>query len=159
MLNWNFNRGDERDSDWYRKAFYSEYFRRKRNQRISQEKAELLKKMKWVIILSMFGLSLYLLNQWYFNRRLENNGVKTFAIIENIRHQRYIADESGGGGKVDHYYVSFKFKVNKKWIRSFAELKSYMYTSHLGETPEIGDTIYVKFLPDAPKTNKLLELK
>lgn len=159
VFNWGFKKRDERDSNWYRDASYSEHLRRKRNQRISEEKAEFRKKMKWIILLSIVGLCLYVLNQWYFNRRLETSGVITYAIIENIRHQSYVADESGGGGRVDHYYVSYKFKVNNKWIHSFSELKSYEYISHLGETPEIGDTINVRFLASAPKTNKLLELK
>ncbi|NQZ38258.1 MAG: hypothetical protein HRT58_21540 [Crocinitomicaceae bacterium] len=115
--------------------------------------------MKWVAILSIIGICLYFVNQWYFKRTLANNGVTTFAIVENIRHQRYVADESGGGGQVNHYYVSYKFKVKKEWVHCMTEVKSYLFNSYLGENPKKGDTIQVIFLLESPKTNELLELK
>lgn len=115
--------------------------------------------MKWVFILSIIGVGIYFLNQWYFSKELSSKGVITHTIIQTVKHEKYIADESGGGGLVDHYYVSYKFKVKNKWIHSFTEVKSYLRESHLGESPQKGDSIRVRYMPESPERNELLELK
>ena len=112
--------------------------------------------MKWLIILSILGVGIYVINEYYFNNRLASKGEITHGIIENIRHERYVANELGG--VVDHYYVSYTFKVRNEWLHSISELKSYQYASHLGESPQKGDTIKVRYLPASPEANELIEL-
>ena len=148
----------DKDSLYYRQAARKEQKRRIRVNKRKEDKAEFLRKMKWLIILGISGVCIYAINQYYFNNRLASKGQITVGIIENIRHERYLANELGGG-LVDHYYISYKFKVGKSWIHSITELKSYQYESHLGESPDKGDTIHVRYLPESPEASELIELK
>jgi hypothetical protein len=109
-----------------------------------------------VFVLTIAAVSVYSIITWNQRVALKEKGVHSIAIISKIRHESYRVNELDVR-TVDHYYISYTYKVNHKWLHGLSELSRSEYSDYFDERVKVGDTIKVNYIESSPSNVELVK--
>lgn len=115
---------------------------------------------KLILILLLLSISIasFYIYSNYKNKYLIDNGKTTKAIVINIIHNNYRANDIDISN-VENFLIEYEFTIDKKRINSIGEVKGKEYKMYFKNPLKLNDTIRILYNPNNPNENKIIKIK
>ena len=118
------------------------------------------KSNKLILILLFLSISIasFYIYSDYKNKYLIDNGKTTKAILKNIIHNNYRANDIDISN-VESFLIEYEFTIDKTRINSISEIKGEEYKMYFMNPLKPNDTIRILYNPNNPNENKIIKRK
>ncbi len=128
---------------------------RKRKEK-RKEKAIFRRNIKRLFLISCSAGLVYFSLMIYERWQMDHNSIATEAIIVRVKDESY-AVNAYGNSFVNHFYLSYKYKVKGKHYRNLIEVRFEDANQYFDQPPQVGDTIKIRYQKSNPKKAELIK--
>lgn len=96
---------------------------------------------------------------WYtqsLNKKLENNGIETSAVVINIIRNYYRMNDMDGKW-VKNRFIQYEFEDSNATVKGTYEIRDPLYSEYFDQKIGTGDSIRIIYDPENPSNSKILK--
>ncbi|MCK8522499.1 DUF3592 domain-containing protein [Aquimarina sp. D1M17] len=105
-----------------------------------------------ILVVLLVAVTILGANTYLQKEKLNENGVITTAVIEEIIWNKYSND---AGNSVDNIHVKYKYEVEGREFIRTQEVLRQEHDLYFDTTKNVGDSIYIKYLENNPKHSRI----